>query len=68
MERHGAKWCDAYIVNTHAYIVNQALALLSKLTVGASFMSVIEIVNALVRLNPLLSVTRIVTVCVVLFS
>ena len=25
MERHGAKWCDAYIVNTHAYTVNQAL-------------------------------------------
>ena len=23
-ERQGAKWCDAYIVNTHAYTVNQA--------------------------------------------
>ena len=44
------------------------LAYLSKLTVGASFTSVIEIVNALVRLNPLLSVARIETVCVVLFS
>ena len=27
MERHGAKWCDAYIVNTHAYTVNQALTI-----------------------------------------
>ena len=25
MERHRAKWCDAYIVNTHRYTVNQAL-------------------------------------------